>query len=122
MATLNLVYSYSRCSTCRKALTWLEDNEIPYETLDIVETPPSTEQLTMALNQLGAIKNLFNTSGKSYRELGAETVKAMNETEAIQALALDGKLIKRPFLIDSNKKILVGFKLDEWNKFFFNKS
>ena len=122
MATSNLVYSYSRCSTCRKALTWLKDNGIPFETLDIVETPPSTEQLTMALNQLGAIKNLFNTSGKSYRELGAETVKAMNETEAIQALALDGKLIKRPFLIDSNKNILIGFKLDEWNKFFLDKS
>ena len=103
-------------------MAWLKDNRIPYEILDIVESPPSREELTKALHQLGEIKYLFNTSGKSYRELGKEAVKAMNETEAIQALSIDGKLIKRPFLISSNGKILVGFKLDEWNKLFLGNS
>ena len=45
------------------------------------------------------IKSLFNTSGKSYRALGAEKVNKMNQKEAILALTNDPKLIKRPFLL-----------------------
>ena len=42
----------------------------------------------------------------------------MTEEEAIEALASDGKLIKRPFLVTKNGKFLVGFNEISWNKFF----
>tara|TARA_Y100001968_G_C18964242_1_gene529222 strand:- start:170 stop:529 length:360 start_codon:yes stop_codon:yes gene_type:complete len=110
------VYSYNKCATCRKALKWLDDRKISYELIDIIRNPPSKEQIKKAIDQYGTTKILFNTSGKSYRELGSETVKAMNEKEAILALISDGKLIKRPFLIASNKCTLIGFKENLWQE------
>jgi arsenate reductase len=63
---------------------------------------------------VGASKRLFNTSGQSYRALGAAAVAAMDEAEALAALAADGKLIKRPLVFTARGDVLVGFKPQEW--------
>ncbi len=112
------IYSYYRCSTCRKALSWLEGKNIAYELLDIIETPPSEQMLKTAAAELGSRKPLFNTSGKSYRAIGSAVIKSMSDKDAFEALASDGKLIKRPFLITSDQKVLVGFKVEAWIEFF----
>ena len=39
------VYCYSRCSTCKKALKWLDDKGIKYELIDIKEHHPAEEEL-----------------------------------------------------------------------------
>ena len=110
------VWSYARCSTCRKALAWLEQQGLPYEVVDITETPPSRDLLASAVDVFGSRKPLFNTSGQSYRALGSSTVKAMSDDEALDALAADGKLIKRPFVALGDDTFLVGFKLDQWSE------
>ncbi len=113
------IYSYSSCSTCRKALSWLSENDIQYDLIDIVQNPPSKDILRKAIENLGNRKLLFNTSGLSYRKLGATVIKSMSDEEVLDALSSDGKLIKRPFLVAGNgKKFLTGFKLDLWEQFF----
>ncbi len=109
------IYSFSSCTTCKKALKWLNENKIEYELIDIALCPPSKEILIDAISQLGERKKIFNTSGVSYRSLGSVVVKAMSDPEALEALAIDGKLIKRPFLITETGKILVGFKPELWS-------
>ena len=42
------LFSYSKCSTCRKAIKWLQDNQIDYDLIDIVEPPPKKELLEEA--------------------------------------------------------------------------
>ena len=93
------VYSYNRCSTCRKALSWLKENGLEHVVIDITTCPPSRPLLAAAFAQFGERRPLFNTSGQSYRALGAAVVKAMNDDEALDALAADGRLIKRPFVV-----------------------
>ncbi len=115
-----LVYSYSACNTCRRALNWLREMKIDHEVIDIVKTPPTIEILQSAFDQLSSRKLLFNTSGVSYRKIGASVIKSMSDQEALEALAGDGKLIKRPFLITGKGKILVGFKMDDWSNLFMN--
>ena len=110
------VYSYSRCSTCRKALAWLDVNNLTYEVVDITTDPPTKEVLAQAFERLGVRQRLFNSSGQSYRALGAAVVKAMTDDEALTALAVDGRLIKRPFVELPNGDFLVGFKPEEWNQ------
>ena len=110
------VYSYSKCGTCRKALQWLDQQGLSdgMELLDITSTPPSLEELQLALAAVGR-KRLFNTSGQSYRALGAAAVAAMDDEQALAALAADGKLIKRPFALTASGQVLVGFKPEEWS-------
>ena len=114
MARTLQVYSYNRCSTCRNALAWLTERGIPHQVHDITLTPPSRDVLLAAHQSLGDRKLLFNTSGHSYRAMGAAAVKALSDEEALDALASDGKLIKRPFVEVSSSRYLTGFKPDLW--------
>jgi arsenate reductase (glutaredoxin) len=128
------LYSYPRCSTCRKAIAWLQGQGIAVnvmavgadgvagaarsvELIDITQQPPSPQELSRALQQLGR-KRLLNTSGQSYRALGAASVQAMDDAALLQALAADGKLIKRPFLIGDDGATLTGFQQAEWESLF----
>jgi len=107
------LYGYAGCSTCRKPIHWLVARQLDPEIVDITQQPPSLAELGQALDQLGR-KRLFNTSGQSYRALGPATVAAMDDPAALAALAADGKLVKRPFLILNDGRILTGFKEQEW--------
>ena len=107
------LYSYATCSTCRKALAWLRERDLVVDLVDIAAQPPSPEELAAAMAQLGRGR-LFNTSGQSYRALGAAAVKALSDPEAIAALAADGRLVKRPFLVMPDGRTLTGFQPAEW--------
>jgi arsenate reductase len=107
-------YGYGSCGTCRRALAWLRDHHIPVESIDITVTPPDRDLLRRALEGAGGRARLFNTSGRSYRELGAARVKAMDDEEALAALAADGRLIRRPLLVTDSGAILIGFREAEW--------
>jgi len=87
------------------------------ELIDITLQPPSAGELQQALSQLGR-KRLLNTSGQSYRTLGAAAVQAMDEPTLLAALASDGKLIKRPFLILDDGRTVTGFQQAEWDGLF----
>ncbi len=114
------VFSYSACSTCKKALNWLDKNNIKYELIDIVKSPPQKDAITKAISSLGDKKYLFNTRGKSYRDIGSEVVRSMTNHQAIEALSSDGKLIKRPFVITSEDRIILGFNENDWEDFFLS--
>lgn len=115
------VYEYKACSTCVKALKYLDKKNVNYEKIPIVEQPPTMTELKKMLGYLeeagGTFKNLFNTSGLQYRELKiSDKIKAgMTEEEAIKLLSKNGKLIKRPFLLTKNSGT-VGFREDIWKK------
>jgi arsenate reductase len=113
------VYEYANCSTCKKALKFLEQKKIPVDRIPIVEQPPTQAELKkMLAHQKGELKKLFNTSGLLYRELGiSEKLPSMSEGEALKLLSQNGKLIKRPFVL-TDQRGLVGFKEDEWKKAF----
>lgn len=104
------VYHYPRCSTCRKALKWLEANGVEFTARDIVEQPPSVATLRSVLSKGGLeVKKLFNTSGEVYRQEGyKERLTTMTEAEALAALAANGKLVKRPLVVGDDFA-LVGF-------------
>ena len=104
------LYQYPRCSTCRKAIKWLDERGVPYEDTDLVASPPSLPALRDLHRRSGLpLARFFNTSGESYRAGGfKDRLKTMSESQALAALAADGKLVKRP-IVDSGKSVLVGF-------------
>ncbi len=108
------VYQYPACSTCKKALKWLDEHDVAHKRVHIAENPPSKALLKRAIDSGLPLKALFNTSGESYRNGNfKEKLATMSDAEAFAALAKDGKLIKRPLVI-AEGVALVGFKEDEW--------
>lgn len=116
------IYEYSNCSTCKKALKFLDSRKVAYQKIPIVDQPPTLAELQLMLGYLkeagGSFKNLFNTSGVQYRELGlSEKIKnGMTEKEALKLLSQNGKLIKRPFLLGKSSGA-VGFQENVWSGF-----
>ena len=113
------VYQYPKCSTCRKALAYLDAKGVKYESLDIVAQPPSRAELSAAWKQSGLpVKRFFNTSGQSYRDGNfGQRLPEMSEKEALDALAADGKLIKRPLVLGKGF-VLVGFDAEQYQARF----
>lgn len=111
------VFQYPGCSTCKKALKWLDAQGTPYKSVHIVESPPSKTRLGKLIKRSGLpTKKFFNTSGKAYREGGwSKKVGDLSVAEAAAELAKNGMLIKRP-LVDGGEggPVLVGFKEDAW--------
>lgn len=110
------ILCYSKCGTCRKAIKWLQENDIKFESRDIITQNPTKEELTQWIKESGLpISKFFNTSGQIYKEQNLkDKVKTASFEELIEMLSQEGKLVKRPLLIDGDK-VLVGFKEDEWN-------
>ncbi|WP_309742387.1 MULTISPECIES: Spx/MgsR family RNA polymerase-binding regulatory protein [unclassified Chamaesiphon] len=102
------VYGIPTCGTCKKALQWLDAQEISYEFINTKERPPSHEQITSWVQSLGE-RSMRNTSGQSYRLLD-ETKDAWNETEWIKAFSEDVMLLKRPIFVKDGIAIAVGFR------------
>ena len=125
MSTSYTVLCHPRCSTCKKALAWLDEHNIEYTWRSIIEENPTTDELSQWTAESNlSIRRFFNTSGMVYRSahvkdqlddweknLSAEQVRA----QAVELLATDGMLCKRPLVIDADGHfVAVGFKESEW--------
>lgn len=110
-----LFVCYPKCSTCKKAQSWLDSHNLSYQVRDIKTENPSEEELRRWHAQSGLpLKRFFNTSGQQYRALELkDKLPQMTEEEQFSLLATDGMLVKRPILITEDK-VLVGFKEAEW--------
>lgn len=112
-----LFLEYPKCSTCKNAKKWLEDNSVEFTDRHIKEENPTAEELSEWHKKSGLpLKKFFNTSGVLYKELKLkDKLPEMSEQEQLELLATDGMLVKRPLIIGENF-VLVGFKEAEWEK------
>ena len=111
------VYCYNKCSTCKKALQWLDAHGVAYAPADLkTEHPDEAALRTYHAMSALPLKRFFNTSGIQYRELDlSKKLPAMPEDEQLRLLATDGMLVKRPLLIGEDF-VLVGFQEAEWEE------
>ena len=109
------VLVYRKCSTCLKALKWLEVNQVVFDERPIKEENPSYEELKAWYEMSGLpLKKFFNTSGILYKQMNLkDKLKEMSEDEQLKLLATDGMLVKRPLVIGDDF-VLTGFKEKAW--------
>lgn len=105
------VYGIPTCSTCKKALKWLDEHQIDYQFIDTKQSPLDRQTIADWVETLTA-KPMRNTSGGSYRALGEEK-KTWDDSRWIDAFAADAMLLKRPLFVKDGKAVLVGFRASE---------
>lgn len=110
-------YCYVRCSTCKKAEKWLLENQVQFDKQDLVaDTPTKEELLAIFAKSDRPLSYFFNTSGQDYRKLNLkEKVPTMTKDEAAKMMSENGKLIKRPLMVDENT-VTCGFKPEVYQK------
>lgn len=114
----NLFIEYPKCTTCRKARKWLEEQGAEFTDRHIAEQAPTAEEIRAWATTSGLpLKKFFNTCGMKYRELGLSTrLASMSDEEQLALLASDGMLVKRPLLVTESGCVIPGFKAETWQK------
>lgn len=112
-----LLIEYPKCSTCKKAKSFLNDHKVSFASRHIVTETPTVEELSKWIKESGyPLKTFFNTSGNVYKALNLkDRLSSMSVEEQIQLLASNGMLIHRPLLI-GKQTVLVGFRVREWEE------
>ena len=102
------VYGIHTCGTCKKALQWLEAQEIKHEFINTKEQPPTEEQIGSWIKILGN-RSMRNISGQSYRALD-EIKQTWSDAEWVKAFSEDIMLLKRPLFTKDGIAVAVGFR------------
>ena len=106
-----LVLVYHKCSTCQKALKWLDEHKIFFEERPIIEENPTYEELKEWYEKSGMpLKKFFNTSGMLYKQMNLK-----DKLPEMKLLATDGMLVKRPLVVGEDF-VLTGFREKEWEE------
>lgn len=110
-----LFLEYPKCTTCKKAKAWLDNNGIEYQDRNIKEENPTYEELKEWYEKSNLpLKKFFNTSGLIYKSMNLkDKLPNMTEEEQLKLLATDGMLVKRPLIVTENA-VLTGFKEADW--------
>ena len=101
-------------------MNWLDQKYIEYKLIDIVKETPKLKYLLLALEQYSEDRSkIFNTRGINYKSINFDINSSSNK-EIINLMQNDGKLIKRPFLVYEEEKIMLGFNENEYKTLFIN--
>lgn len=117
------LYGYKACGTVKKAEKALQAMQVEYQFIDITQTPPTKEELSKAISLSSTpIAKAFNTSGVVYKEGNyKDKINGTDEDTLLNWLCGNGKLIKRPVILDENRAS-IGFKDGEFQQTWGAKS
>jgi len=108
------VYGIKNCSTVKKALNWLDENNIQYSFHDYKKEGISSDKIIEWQKQFGW-EPLINKKGTTWRKLDSELQKSITDKESASKLMQENtSLIKRP-IIDGDKVYLLGFDEEEYS-------
>lgn len=108
MTSLRL-YGLKRCSTCVKAMRWLEEHDVAYEFIDYRDHPIEPDTLKQWSAQLGGWEKLVNRASMTWRNLPDERKSPASDAEWKSLIAEFPTLIKRPVTASGADVLGVGF-------------
>ncbi len=109
------LYGIRNCDSVKKAQSWLRANNITFDFSDFKLNPPDNTTISRWAKSVGWEK-LLNKQSKTFRELSPEQKVIDDEEHAIALMHQYPLLIKRPVL-ESEKKLLIGFSESTYNEF-----
>lgn len=110
------VYGIKNCDTVKKALKWLNENEIETEFHDFKKEIPSAKLVAEWLEEIGSEK-LINRRGTTWRKLSDEQKALSEDADLIELIIENTSLIKRP-VVNHQGVWSVGFNLADWQARF----
>ena len=111
------VYGIPNCDTVKKATVWLKNKGMAYEFHDYKKLGISEAKLEEWLTQVPYDK-LVNRAGTTFKKLtDEEKAKITDNASAIALMLEKTSVIKRP-IVESDKILAVGFKVEEYDTVF----
>jgi Spx/MgsR family transcriptional regulator len=103
------LYGLSKCSTCQKAIDWLDENKIKHSFSDVKEDPVTKDQVAQWSKALGGWEKMVNRAGYTWRGLPPEKTANLTEAKAVALAVANPSLIRRPLIEHKDGSVTVGF-------------
>lgn len=109
-----ILYGIKNCGTVKKAVAWLNAQDIPFDFHDYKKQGVAESKLKEWSSQLGH-ESLINRKGTTWRKLDEEQKERITEEgQAIEIMAANTSVIKRPVIEKDDKIITIGFDEEEF--------
>ncbi|EKN65419.1 transcriptional regulator Spx [Neobacillus bataviensis LMG 21833] len=110
------LYTSPSCTSCRKAKSWLEEHEIPYNERNIFSEPLSMEEIKEILRMTeDGTDEIISTRSKTFQKLDVN-LDSMPLQDLFRLIKDNPGLLRRPIIIDE-KRLQVGYNEDEIRRF-----
>ncbi len=104
------IYTSYNCSSCKKAISWLEQHGIDYEQYNIFAKPLTKDEVLYILKYTeNGFLDIISTRSKVYEHY-KEELEEKSVSEYINFIIENPSILKRPILIDDvTDNILIGY-------------
>lgn len=106
------LYGIPNCDTVKKARRWLDEQGVEYAFHDFKKEGARPDRLARWAQAVGW-ERLLNRRGTTFRKLGEEEKRDLDESKALALMAEHPSLIKRP-VVEAGAQVFVGFSPEEW--------
>jgi Spx/MgsR family transcriptional regulator len=107
------IYGIKNCDTMKKARAWLDEHGVDYAFHDYKVAGIERAQLERWSKKVGW-ETLLNRAGTTFRKLPDKEKDGITQAKALALMLKQPSMIKRPVLVASGKKLLVGFKPEQY--------
>ncbi|MGF3067111.1 transcriptional regulator SpxA [Facklamia sp. P12945] len=110
------LYVTPSCTSCRKARSWLEENNIAFEERNIFTEPLTINEIKGILRMTEeGTEDIVSTRSKAYSELDVE-ISELPLNDFFELVQNQPGLLRRPIILD-DKRIQIGYNEDEIRRF-----
>ncbi|HUQ38010.1 MAG TPA: Spx/MgsR family RNA polymerase-binding regulatory protein [Aestuariivirga sp.] len=103
------VFGLNKCSTCQKAIAWLDENDIKHSFSDVKESPLNATQVAKWSTALGGWEKMIYRAGYTWRGLSTADTANLTEKKAVALVLRNPSLIRRPLIEHADGSVTVGF-------------
>ena len=101
------IYHNARCSKSRATVAILEQNDVDFEVVNYLVSPPSESELKAIINDLGiSPRELLRKGEAKFKELGLSD-KSLSDDHLIKSMLEFPILIERP-IVRTEKGVAIG--------------
>ena len=105
-----------KCSSCKKAKEWLEENDIKYVERNIFKDTLTIEEVKNLIRMTeDGTDEIISTRSNVYQEIGSK-LEGMQLQQLYRVIIENPSLLRRPLIIDE-KRLVVGYNEEELRRF-----
>ncbi len=108
-----IIYGIKNCDTMKKARAWLDKHGVDYAFHDYKTSGIERATLETWAKRAGW-ETLLNRAGTTFKKLPDEEKVGITEKKALALMLNQPTMIKRPVLELGGRKLLVGFKPEQY--------
>lgn len=110
------VYTTNSCSSCKKAIKWLNDHQIKFTEKNLFTEPITRQDIKIMLeNTENGFEDIISTRSKAFQNLNV-SIDDMTYNELVDFIINNPSVLRRPIIVD-DRKMQIGYNDDEIRAF-----